>query len=355
MKPETAAVSRRVVLARRPRGAPVPDDFRLEDAPPPVPAEGEALVRTVWLSLDPYMRGRMNDGPSYAPSVALGEVMTGECVGEVVESCAPGLRPGDLVRGFGGWREHFALPAGKLARVDPADGPPSTALGVLGMPGLTAYAGLLAIGEPKPGETVAMGAATGAVGAVAGQIAKLRGCRVVGVAGGAGKCAYAVRELGFDACLDRNEPDLEGRLREACPGGIDVYVELVGGAVTDAALPLLNTFARVPVIGGIAAYNATSPPEGPDRMPWLLRQALVKRLRIQGMIVWDYAAMEPDFRREVGAWVREGKVRYREHVTEGLANAPAALLDLLEGRNFGKALVRVGPDPAASPPDAARG
>ena len=339
------AVSRRVVLARRPRGAPAPDDLRLEEGPPPAPAEGEALVRTVWLSLDPYMRGRMAEGPSYAPSVALGEVMTGECVGEVVESRAPGLRPGELVRGFGGWREHFALPAGRLTRIDPADGPPSTSLGVLGMPGLTAYAGLLAIGEPKPGETVAMGAATGAVGAVAGQIAKLKGCRVVGVAGGAGKCAYAVRELGFDACLDRGEPDLEGRLRQACPDGVDVYVELVGGAVTDAVLPLLNNHARVPVIGGIASYNAASPPAGPDRTPWLMRQILTKRLKLQGMIAWDYADMEADFRREVGGWVREGRVRYREHVVDGLENAPAALLDLLEGRNFGKMLVRVGAEP----------
>lgn len=347
--PETAATSRRVVLARRPRGAPAADDFRLEEEPVPAPAEGEALVRTWWLSLDPYMRGRMAEGPSYAPSVALGEAMTGECVGEVVESRAPGLRPGDLVRGFGGWRERFALPAERLAKVDPADGPPSTALGVLGMPGLTAYAGLLAIGEPRPGETVVTGAATGAVGAVAGQLAKIRGCRVVGVAGGAGKCAHAVRELGFDACLDRREPDLGRRLRQACPDGVDVYVELVGGAVTDAVLPLLNAFARVPVIGGIAAYNADpSPPEGPDRMPGLLRQVLVKRLRVQGMIVWDHAAMEPDFRREVGARVREGRLRYREHVTEGLENAPAAFLDLLEGRNFGKALVRVGPGPAAA-------
>lgn len=337
--------NRRVLLARRPEGAPVADDFRLEEAAPPAPAEGEALVRTVWLSLDPYMRGRMNEGASYVRPVELGAVMAGEGVGEVVESRSPDLRPGDLVRGFGGWQAYFALPAAGLTKVDPADGPPSTSLGVLGMPGLTAYAGLLAIGEPKPGETVAMGAATGAVGAVAGQIAKIKGCRVVGVAGGAEKCAYAVRELGFDACLDRNAPDLEHRLRQVCPDGVDVYVELVGGAVTDAVIPLLNTHARVPVIGGIAGYNAASPPGGPDRTPWLMRQVLVKRLRIQGMIVWDYAGMEADFRREVGAWVREGKVRYREHVVDGLEHAPAALLDLLEGRNFGKMLVRVGAEP----------
>jgi NADPH-dependent curcumin reductase len=197
--PETTC--RRVALARRPRGAPAPEDFRLEEAPVPEPREGEALVRTVWLSLDPYMRGRMSDAPSYAPSVAIGAAMTGECVGEVVASRAPSLAEGDLVRGFGGWRSHFALPADQLTRLDPGEAPISTALGVLGMPGLTAYAGLLAIGEPRPGETVVVGAATGAVGAVAGQIAKLKGCRVVGVAGGRGKCDFAVRELGLDACL----------------------------------------------------------------------------------------------------------------------------------------------------------
>jgi NADPH-dependent curcumin reductase len=201
--PETTC--RCVVLARRPRGAPVPEDFRLEEAPAPEPREGEALVRTVWLSLDPYMRGRMSDAPSYAPSVAIGAVMTGECVGEVVASRSPSLREGEVVRGFGGWASHFVLPTDKLSRVDPADGPISTALGVLGMPGLTAYAGLLAIGRPEPGETVVVGAATGAVGAVAGQIAKVKGCRVVGVAGGREKCDFAVRELGLDACLDRRE------------------------------------------------------------------------------------------------------------------------------------------------------
>jgi len=340
--PETA---RRIVLARRPHGAPVPDDFRLEEGPVPEPREGEALVRTVWLSLDPYMRGRMSDAPSYAPSVDVGAVMTGEGVGEVVASRSPALRPGDVVRGFGGWQSHFALPADKLTKVDPDLAPVSTALGVLGMPGMTAYAGLLAIGEPKTGETVVIGAATGAVGAVAGQIAKIKGCRAVGVAGGREKCDYAVRELGFDACIDRREPELGHRLKELCPQGVDVYVELTGGAITDAVLPLLNTFARIPVIGLVAHYNATALPEGQDRLPWLLRQTLTKRLKIQGMIVWDYAALEPDFRRDVAGWIREGRLRYREDVADGLENAPAALIGMLEGRNFGKQLVRVGPDP----------
>jgi NADPH-dependent curcumin reductase len=346
--PETLS---RVLLARRPQGPPVPDDFRLEEGLPlPEPAGGEALVRTVWLSLDPYMRGRMAEGPSYAPSVGLGEVMVGECVGEVVASRSPALREGEVVRGFGGWASHFALPADGLARVDPADGPISTALGVLGMPGLTAYAALRAIAEPRAGETVVVGAAAGAVGSVAGQLAKAAGCRVVGVAGGRAKCDHAVRELGFDACLDRRAEgdDLEARLRQVCPDGVDVYVELTGGAVSDAVLPLLNTFARVPVVGTIARYNATGQPEGPDRLPWLMRQALTRRLRIQGMIVWDHARLEPDFRREVGALVRDGRLRYREQVAEGLAEAPRALIGLLEGENLGKQLVRVGPDPAGA-------
>jgi hypothetical protein len=338
--------TRRIVLARRPQGSPAPEDFRHETVVLPAPGEGEALVRTIWLSLDPYMRGRMNEGPSYAAPVGLGEVMTGECVGEVLASRGPDLRPGQLVRGFGGWQSHFVLPATKLTPVDPVLAPPSTALGVLGMPGFTAYAGLLAIGEPEPGETVVMGAASGAVGAVAGQIAKIKGCRAVGIAGGPEKCRYVTEELGFDVCLDRKEPDLEGRLKAACPAGVDIYLELVGGAVSDAVFPLLNLHARIPVIGGIAAYNLKAPPEGPDRRPQLMRQILTKRLKLQGMIVWDYARLEPDFRRDVAGWIKEGRLRYREDVSEGLESAPAAFIGMLEGRNFGKQLVRVGPDPA---------
>lgn len=341
--PETC---RRILFARRPRGAPVPEDFRLEEVPMPVPEDGQVLVRTIWLSLDPYMRGRMNEGASYTAGVAPGAVMVGETVGEVVESRSPSFRAGDIVRGFGGWQSHFVLPAEKLTAVDPEAAPISTALGVLGMPGITAYAGLLELGQPKPGETVVVGAASGAVGSIAGQIARIKGCRVVGVAGGAEKCRHVVEDLGFDACLDRREPDLGRRLKDACPKGVDIYVELVGGAVTDAVLPLLNTFARVPVIGGIAHYNATGLPEGQDRVPWLMRQILTKRLRLQGMIAWDFAHLEPAFRRDVAGWIRDGRLRYREDVTEGLENAPQALIGLLEGRNFGKTLIRVGPDRA---------
>ena len=336
---------RRIVLARRPQGAPVPDDFRLETAPLPEPGQGEALVRTVWLSLDPYMRGRMSDARSYAQPVPVGGVIEGEVVGEVMASRDPSLRPGDVVRGRGGWQSHFCRPAAELAKV-PAGFPPSTALGVLGMPGLTAYAGLEVVGRPKPGETLVVGAASGPVGSLAGQLARRAGCRVVGIAGGTGKCAWVKEELGFDACLDRHEPDLAGRLAAACPDGVDIYVELTGGAVLDAVLPLLNLHARIPVIGTIAGYNAASPLPGPDRLPMLMRLALTRRLVIQGVLVLDWEHLRPEFVAKGGAWLQAGEIRHREDVAEGLENAPQAFIGMLEGRNFGKQLVRVGADPA---------
>ncbi len=335
----------RIVLARRPQGAPVADDFRLETAPLPEPGQGEALVRTVWLSLDPYMRGRMSDARSYAQPVPVGGVIEGEVVGEVMASRDPSLRPGDVVRGRGGWQSHFCRPAVELAKVPPGF-PPSRALGVLGMPGLTAYAGLEVVGRPKPGETLVVGAASGPVGSLAGQLARRAGCRVVGIAGGAGKCAWVEEELGFDACLDRHGPDLAGRLAAACPDGVDIYVELTGGAVLDAVLPLLNLHARIPVIGTIAAYNAASPPPGPDRLPMLMRLALTRRLVIQGVLVLDWEHLRPEFVAKAGAWLQAGEIRHREDVAEGLENAPMAFIGMLEGRNFGKQLVRVGADPA---------
>src|SRR4051812_29603748 len=325
-----AQVNRRILLAWRPQGAPVPEDFRIEDGPMPEPRNGEALVRTIWLSLDPYMRGRMNDAPSYAPPVALGDVMEGESVGRVEASRAQGLAPGDYVRGRGGWQSWFALPADKLALLDPKEAPLSTALGVLGTPGLTAYAGLQTIARPVAGETVVVGAASGAVGAITGQLARLEGCRVVGVAGGAEKCRHVIDELGFDLCLDRYRPDLAGRLREACPNGIDVYVELVGGELFWAVLPLLNLHARIPVIGSIAWYNLERPPEGSDRTPQLMRAVLTRRLRIEGLLVPDHADLAPEFRRTVAPLVQSGRLRFREDVVVGLDEAPAALIGMLE-------------------------
>ncbi|HYZ64581.1 MAG TPA: NADP-dependent oxidoreductase [Acetobacteraceae bacterium] len=335
--------NRRIVLASRPQGAPQDSDFRLETVPVPEPGEGQVLTRTIWLSLDPYMRGRMSDAPSYARPVGIGEVMEGGTVSRVVASRAPGFAEGDLVEGRTGWQE-YAVADPKILRKLPKDGPPlSTALGVLGMPGMTAWVGLANIGQPKPGETVVVAAASGPVGSMVGQIAKLRGARAVGMAGGREKCAY-VRELGFDACIDHRDPAMAERLAEACPKGIDVYFELVGGKVWDAVMPLLNPFARIPVCGLIAYYNMTELPPGPDRTPLLLRTTLTKRLRIQGFIVSEFASQQDEFLREVGAWLAEGKIRHREDVTEGLENAPRAFMGMLRGANFGKTLVRVGPD-----------
>src|SRR6516162_4741260 len=236
----TAERNRQILLASRPRGEPTPDNFRLVEAEVPEPGPGQVLLRTIYLSLDPYMRGRMNAGPSYARPVEVGEVMEGRAVAEVVESNLNGYKPGDLVFAPTGWQEYSPSDGKEARKLDPALGPASYALGVLGMPGLTAYAGLLTIGQPKPGETVAVAAASGAVGSLVGQIAKIRGCRAVGIAGGERKCRYVTEELGFDACLDHRDPALPERLQEACPAGIDVYFENVGGRVFDAVLPRLN-------------------------------------------------------------------------------------------------------------------
>ena len=332
---------REIRLEERPTGAPTARTFALVAVPQPVPGAGEVLCRTLWLSLDPYMRGRISGAKGYTRGVEPGEAMVGECVGEVIESRNPAFKAGEIVVGGGGWRSHFALPGPSLRRVDPKRAPISTALGILGMPGFTAWVGLMQLAQPRPGETMVMGAATGAVGAVAGQLAKVEGCRVVGIAGGPDKCRYATETLGFDACLDRHAPDLAARLAETCPDGVDIYLELVGGAVTEAVLPLLNLHARIPVIGGIAHYNTTNLPEGPDRTALLLRQILVRRLRLEGMIITDHEAWRPVFETQVGTLLATGQLHYKEDVVEGLENAPEAFTGLLEGRNFGKVLVKV--------------
>ena len=337
----TAAINRRFVLASRPEGTPTTANFRLEQQPMPTPKPGEMLLRTLWLSLDPYMRGRMSDAPSYAQPVQVGAVMVGGSVSRVEESQHPDFKRGDLVQSYGGWQDYSISNGAGVVKLDPAMPHPSYAIGVLGMPGFTAYMGLLDIGAPKPGETVVVAAATGAVGSAVGQIAKLKGCRVVGIAGGGEKCEYAVREFAFDACVDHKSADLPKLLAEACPKGIDVYFENVGGAVFDAVFPLLNTFARIPVCGLIARYNATSLPAGPDRLPLLMMTTLAKRLRIQGFIITDYAARVGEFHRDMTQWVREGRVKSREDIVTGLENAPAAFLGMLEGRNFGKLVIKV--------------
>ncbi|BAM90442.1 NADP-dependent oxidoreductase [Bradyrhizobium oligotrophicum S58] len=337
--------AKRIVLASRPVGEPKPSDFRLEEHAIPTPGAGEVLLRTIWLSLDPYMRGRMSDGPSYAQPVPVGGVMEAGTVCEVVASNNPGFKPGDIVLARAGWQTHAISDGKGLAKVDPSLAPISTAVGVLGMPGMTAYTGLLDIGQPKAGETVVVAAASGAVGSAVGQIARIKGARAIGIAGGKDKCDYVKSEFGFDDCLDHRDPDLAAKLKEACPKGIDVYFENVGGAVFEAVFPLFNNFARMPVCGRIAHYNDTQA-VAPKWAGSLMQHVLTKRLTIRGFIVSDFADRRDAFLKDMSAWVRDGKVKYKEFVTDGLENAPTAFMGLLKGANFGKQLVRVGPDKA---------
>ncbi|HWK74603.1 MAG TPA: NADP-dependent oxidoreductase [Povalibacter sp.] len=334
-------INRRFVLAQRPVGMPTAANFRLEQIEVAPLRSGEILLRTVYLSLDPYMRGRMSDAPSYLPPLEVGAVMVGGTVSRVIESKHPNFKVGDLVQAAAGWQDYAISNGAGVMKLDPNMPRPSYAVGVLGMPGFTAYMGLLDIGAPKPGETVVVAAATGAVGSVVGQIAKIRGARVIGIAGGPEKCAYAVRELGFEQCVDHKDPDLPKLLAQACPNGIDIYFENVGGAVFDAVWPLLNKFARVPVCGLIARYNESSLPPGPDRLPLLQWTLLYKRIRMQGFIILDYYERFGEFQHDMTQWLKEGRVKTREDIVEGLENAPQAFLGLLEGRNFGKLAIKV--------------
>ena len=337
----TSLQNHRIRLAARPHGEPVADDFTHDVAEVRSPEDGQVLLRTRYLSLDPYVRGRMSAAKSYAAPMAIGDVIVGGTVSEVVESAADGFTPGDTVLSYGGWQEYSLEPAAQLRRLDPAAAPVTTALGVLGMPGFTAYAGLLAIGKPQPGETVAVAAATGPVGSAVGQIATLHGARTIGIAGGEQKVAR-LRELGFDAALDHRAPDLAGTLAAAAPDGIDVYFENVGGAVWDAVLPQLNKFARVPVCGLAAHYNATSLPDGPDRSAQLMQTVLSKSLTLRGFIQNEFApALFEDFLRDMTGWLASGQVQHSEDITEGLDRAPEAFAGMLRGRNFGKAIVQV--------------
>lgn len=340
--PQSTTKNRQIVLASRPSGAPTEDNFRLEETAVPTPEAGHVLLRTVYLSLDPYMRGRMSDAASYAAPVAIGEVMVGGAVSRVEASENPDFAVGDLVVGYTGWQDYALSDGTGLVKIDPALPQPSLTLGVLGMPGFTAYMGLLDIGQPKAGETVVVAAASGAVGSAVGQIARIKGCRVVGIAGGADKCRFVVDELGFDACVDHREDHLKERLGAACPDGIDVYFENVGGPVFDAVLPLLNSKARVPVCGLIANYNMTDLPQGPDRTALLMRAILVKRIRMQGFIIFDdYAHRYNEFAADMVPWVQSGKIKFREDIVDGLENAPQAFMGLLQGKNFGKLVIRV--------------
>lgn len=334
--------NRRFVLAKRPKGEPDAETLRLETGDIPTPGEGQMLLRNEYLSLDPYMRGRMSDAPSYAAPVEVGGVMVGGTVAQVVSSTLDRFAAGDWVTAFGGWQD-YALSDGKgVINMGKNPENPSWALGVLGMPGLTAWAGLTQIGQPKAGETLVVAAASGPVGATVGQVAKIMGCHVVGIAGGPDKCAHVVETLGFDACIDHKADGFPEALAQAVPDGIDIYWENVGGAVFDAVLPLLNPSARIPVCGIISQYNATSLPEGPDRLNLLLGTILRKRMTMRGFIVFDdFGHLYPDFAKQMGAWVAEGKIKYREEIIDGLEQAPAAFIGLLRGENFGKRVVKL--------------
>lgn len=335
---------RRIVLAQRPKGAPTTDDFRLEEATLPDLGPGQIAVRVIWLSLDPYMRGRMDDAASYATPVPLGGTMEAGAVGEVTASNDPGLSPGDIVVGRFGWASAAIANAGEVRKVDPSIAPISTALGVLGMPGHTAWVGLNRIAQMEPGETAIISAATGAVGSLAGQLAKARGLRVIGTAGGPEKCRFATETLGFDVCLDHRAPDLADQVAAAAPDGTHIYFENVGGATLEAVLPNMRDFGRIALCGMIAWYSGQGIAEAKPT-PWVWRAILVKRLRVQGFIVFDHAHTYPDFLAQVAPMVTSGQIHYRETVADGLENAPSAFLSLLTGGNFGKQLVRVGPDP----------
>ena len=329
-------MNRQVVLASRPEGEPTAATFRIVDAPLPAPADGEVLVRNLWLSIDPYMRTRLIAAKSYARYVEVGEVMVGQTVGEVIESRAAGFAHGDKVVTSLGWQLYGAAPAAALRKVAETGAPLTYQLGALGMPGITAWFGLREIGQPKAGETVVVSAASGAVGSVVGQVAKRMGCRVVGIAGGAEKCAYVCNTLGFDACVDHRAGRLREDLAAACPDGIDVDFENVGGQVLDTVLSLMNPFGRVALCGLISDYNATDP-HGLKN----LRMVLVHRIRMQGLIVLDWLDRWDEARAGLAALHASGGLRYRETVVDGLENAPQALLDVLRGRNFGKQLVRL--------------
>jgi len=337
-----ATINKRLVLASRPSGEPSAQNFRLEDAPLPALQDGEVLVRHHYLSLDPYMRGRMSEGKSYAQPQPLDAVMIGGTVGEVAESRHAGYKPGDKVVGMGGWQQYAVVNAsqpGVLRKIDTSRVPISAYLGAVGMPGVTAWVGLNQIIEPRSGETVVVSAASGAVGSAVGQLAKAKGCRTVGIAGGRDKCDHVVRELGFDACIDYKALDgvsaISAALKQACPSGIDGYFENVGGAILDAVMLNANAFSRIAMCGMISGYNGEPIPMAAPQL------ILINRMKVQGFIVSEHMPLWPQALGELGALVAEGKLKYRESVAQGLESAPEAFIGLLKGRNFGKQLVKL--------------
>jgi NADPH-dependent curcumin reductase len=336
----SSSTNQQILFKSRPIGEPKESDFAVAEIPIPEPGEGEVLNRTIYLSLDPYMRGRMSAGESYAASMELGSVMVGGTVSQVIKSNHPQFSVGDFVLGYDGWQAYGVSKGESLRKLDPNQAPISYALGVTGMPGMTAYCALLDIGQPKAGETVVVSAASGAVGSVAGQIAKIKGCRVVGVAGSEAKCDFVVKELGFDACINRKIQELSSELKAACPNGIDVYYDNTAGPILEAVLQQINIGARIPLVGLISQYNAQKLPPGPNLMPLLIKRALIK-----GFLVGDYQHRQADFLKDVHEWLRGNQLKYKEDIVEGLENAPRAFIGLLRGENFGKLIVKVSQDP----------
>ena len=329
--------NKQILLASRPRGMPTLDNFSIVDAEVPEPKDGEVLLRTRFLSVDPYMRGRMRDQKSYVPPFALNEVIVGGVVAEIIESRAPAFQPGNIVTGLLGWRLYSVAKAEELRRVNPNIAPVTTALGVLGMPGLTAYFGLLDIGQPQEGETVVVSGAAGAVGMTVCQIAKINRCRVVGIAGSDEKNRYLEHELQVDATINYKTADIEPAMRAACPNGVDVYFDNVGGEISDAVMKLLSQRARIVICGQISLYNLESPDIGPRVQPYLL----VNSALMKGFIVSNYAARFAEGGKQLAQWLAEGKLKYFETLVEGFENAPRAFLDLFAGKNLGKQLVKV--------------
>lgn len=339
---QTAEKNRRFVLAKRPQGMPTREDIHLEEVAVPTPGKGEVLLRTLFLSLDPYMRGRMSDAKSYSAPIAIGEVIVGGTVSRVESSQHPDYQPGDLVLADSGWQDYSLSNGEALQKLEKNMSHPSWALGLLGMPGFTGYMGLTDIGNPQPGETVVVAAASGAVGSVVGQTARLLGARVIGIAGGEDKCRYVKDTLKFDECLDHRASDFAERLAKACPNGIDVYFENVGGAVFDAVFPLLNTKARIPVCGMISQYNGNNSAFEHDRLPELMATILKKRMRVEGFIIsQDYGHRYPEFYKQMSEWIAAGEIEFREDIVDGLENTVEAFQGLLAGKNFGKLIVKV--------------